>query len=271
MIGILELSLIYVLVTFGLYISFRILNFADLTVDGSFTLGAFIAALFMNNPGFALIASFFCGALAGGCTGFFYNRLKIIDILASILVLIALYSINLRIMNTPNVIINTNIDFKYMLFIIIGVSVLFIYFFNSVYGLSMRAAGQNKKCASMYGINVERMISMGLIVSNGLIALSGGMFAFYQGFSDINIGTGTLISGLASVILGEQIFSTNRFSLIAIFCLIGTVLYRFAISLALSFDYFFRPSDINLLTSVLMILLIVISKLRKKTLILSNH
>jgi len=258
--AILEIGLIYALVALGIFITFRLLKFSDLTVDGSFTLGAFIVAYFNS---MSLIAAFSFGALTGLATALLHIKLKLDDVLSSILVQLALYSINLRIMGVPNIVLNEEIStvtlFIVPLFIVIGLS----YFLNTILGLRLRAVGQNPACVASLGINTSKMKIIGLMLANGLTALAGGMMALYQGFVDINLGIGTLITGLAAVIIGEQLFKSKRISIQCLSCVFGAIIYRIIIHYALKADFMFKPSDLNLITAGIVVILMIVSRVRR--------
>lgn len=226
--GALETGLIYGLVALGVFLSFRILNFPDLTVDGSFPLGAAATAILIVagwNPFLASLVAFFAGAVAGLVTAWLNVRLKILNLLASILTMIALYSINLRIMGRPNVALLgedtiltplEGLGLPYyvttpMLFavVVLVMAVLLILFLNSQIGLSMRSTGANARMARAQGINTDAMTLLGMAISNGLVGLAGALFAQSQGSADITIGVGTIVIGLASVIVGEAVMSTR--------------------------------------------------------------
>jgi putative ABC transport system permease protein len=222
--GALESGLVFALVAFGVFLSFRILEFPDLTVDGSFPLGAAVCAIMIVsgvNPWLATLVAFIAGMMAGIVTAFLNTKLGILNLLASILTMIALYSINLRIMGKPNVAllgettvltpteswgipyyVATPLAFSVVILI---AYILLLKFLNSRLGLAMRATGANERMARSQGINTDRMIILGMAVSNGLVALAGSLFAQSQGSADITMGVGVIVIGLASVIGGEAI------------------------------------------------------------------
>lgn len=282
--GALETGLIYGLVALGVFLSFRILNFPDLTVDGSFPLGAAATAILIVagwNPFLASLVAFFAGAIAGLVTAWLNVRLKILNLLASILTMIALYSINLRIMGRPNVALLgedtiltplEGLGLPYyvttpMLFavVVLVVVVLLIMFLNSEIGLSMRSTGANARMARAQGINTDAMTLLGMAISNGLVGLAGALFAQSQGSADITIGVGTIVIGLASVIGGEAVMSTRTMALAAIACIIGAILYRVAVALALNAEFLgFTASDLNLVTAVLVAAAMVLPRFMAK-------
>jgi putative ABC transport system permease protein len=280
--GALESGLIFALVAFGVFFSFRILNFPDLTVDGSFPMGAAISAVLIvsgMNPWLATLAAFGGGMLAGIVTALMNVKLKILNLLASILTMIALYSINLRIMGKPNVallgettVLSPTDDWSIPYYtstpIVFGLIVLVVFlvllwFLNSQPGLAMRATGANARMAASQGINTDRMIIIGMAVSNGLVAVAGSLFAQSAGSADITMGVGVIVIGLASVIGGEAVMSTKTILLALLACIVGSILYRFAIALALNADFIgLKAQDLNLITAVLVAFAIVAPRLK---------
>ncbi len=277
--GALELGLLYSLVTLGVYFTFRAINFPDLTVDGTFPLGAAVAASLIIkdvNPWIATICATFAGAFAGFITGYLHVRWKILGLLAGILTMTALYSINLRIMGRPNIAILTEptifVFLKgansslFMITIIIILIVALLYrFLASQLGLALRAIGINPKVSPSYGINVGKMTLIGLALSNSLVALAGALFTQAHGFADISMGTGTLITGLASVIIGESIFHKQNILITLISCVIGSILYRIVIALALNTQIAgLKASDLNLITAALVVVAMLMPQIRQK-------
>jgi putative ABC transport system permease protein len=272
----LEIGLLYSLVAMGVYLSFRLIHFPDLTVDGSFTLGGAITALALTHfipPIFALGFSLLAGMLAGMVTGLLSVRFKILNILASILTLISLYSINLRVMGKPNIalldapaLFLSFHHFSYgLLAIIIGILLLLSYFFNTEKGLTLRAAGENTILAKSYGLPVGAFTIFILMLSNGLVALAGALFAIQAGFADQSMGMGTIIIGLAAVILGETFFPSRKIQWALLGCIVGSVLYRFLVVAALNLNFLgLQASDLNLLTAVLVGITFIISHHARK-------
>ncbi|WP_250658543.1 ABC transporter permease [Alkalimarinus coralli] len=280
--GAIETGLIFALVAFGVFLSFRILDFPDLTVDGSFPLGAAVSATMIVsgvNPWLATAAAVFAGGIAGVITAWMNVRLQILNLLASILTMIALYSINLRIMGKPNIALlgeNTiltpleSIDLPYyvttpLAFFVIAIIVLvaLVYFLKSETGLAMRATGANGRMARAQGISTSSMIILGMALSNGLVALAGSLFAQSQGAADVTMGVGVIVVGLASVIGGEALVSTRTLLLAIIACLVGAVLYRLAIALALNADFIgLQAQDLNLVTAALVAMAIVLPRFK---------
>ncbi len=270
-----ELGLIYALVAIGVYLSFRVIDFPDLTVDGTFPLGAAVAAILILNGCNPLLASglaVLAGALAGLVTGFLNVRWQILGLLAGILTLTALYSINLRVMgNRPNLAIMDEITvfhFGPVLVLLLTAVVLVVlalhFFFASHFGLALRAGAINPKAGAAYGINVNVVKLTVLAISNSLVALAGALFAQSQGFADISMGTGTIIVGLASVIMGEAFFHPRSVTLALLACVVGSVVYRFVISLALnSGEIGLKATDLNLITAVIVAGTMVLTKMRR--------
>ncbi|CAG9172785.1 hypothetical protein LMG23992_02326 [Cupriavidus laharis] len=284
LLGALEIGLIFSLVALGVLISFRILNFPDLTVDGSFPLGGAVAATLISagqDPFVATAVAIVAGALAGFITGWLNVRLKIMDLLASILMMIALYSVNLRIMGRPNVPLITEPTMftilqpewlpdyvlrPLVLFVVVVVAKVGLdWFFSSQLGLAMRATGANPRMARSQGIATGRATLAGMALSNGLVALAGALFAQTQGGSDISMGIGTIVIGLAAVIIGETILPARRLVWATLAVVIGAILYRFFIALALNSDFIgLKAQDLNLVTAALVTIALVLPATRKK-------
>lgn len=277
--GAIEIGLVFALVALGVYITFRVLDFPDLTVDGTLPLGAAVAAAMIAggvNPVLATLAAIVAGCLAGSVTAWLNIRFAILHLLAGILTMTALFSINLRVMGVPNIpLMNrpTVIDFfawlnpliaatglpgrptlrvLALLIIVLVIGALLARFLKTEFGLAMRATGANPRMARAQGIRTDMHIYVGVALSNGLVALAGALFAQTAGFADVSIGTGTIIAGLAAVILGETIFRTKSIVIAIFSCLIGAIAYRLAIALALNAGWLgLRASDLNLVTAVL--------------------
>lgn len=286
--GALESGLIYALVALGVYISFRVLDFPDLTADGSFPLGGAVAGVSIIagfNPWLACIFGMLAGSLAGVVTAWLHVKLGILQLLASILVMVALYSVNLRIMHAPNLpllgeltvfmgLINDSNGFWMRCVVIGGVVILaklFLdWFFSTETGLAMRATGSNLKMSQAQGIHTSRMTIVGMAISNALIALAGALFVQTQGGADISIGVGTIVIGLAAVIIGETILPSKRMLFITLSVLIGAILYKLFIQIALSSDTLrnigFGPQDLNLVTALLVIIALILPKIKSNLL-----
>jgi putative ABC transport system permease protein len=282
--GTLEIGLIYGLVAIGVYLTFRILDFPDLTVDGSFTLGAAVTATLIVaglNPYLATLFGTLAAACAGLVTAWLNLRFNILHLLASILTMTALYTINLRVMGKPNVALimeptvlspfeGLGLPDMYMKVIFVAVcaivgGLLVAWFLRTEYGLAMRAVGSNKRMAQANGIVVTEKVYVGLALSNGLVGLAGALFAQTNGFADSTMGIGTIVVGLAAVIIGESLLASRSMLVIVMSCIVGSILYRFAVSMALNADFLgFQASDLNLITAVLVALALVFPKLRNE-------
>lgn len=275
--GALETGFIFGLVALGVFLSFRVLDFPDLTVDGSFPLGAAVAATLIVaevNPYLATFAACLAGAAAGMVTAWLNVRLHILHLLASILTMIALYSINLRIMDGPNKALlgvstlmtpldNLSIPY-YMAYplafglLAIIVALGLVWFLQSEIGLAMRATGANPRMAKANGVNTPRMILLGMALSNALVALAGALFAQSQGSADVTMGVGVIVIGLASVIGGEAVMPIRTLLLWVLACLVGSILYRMVVAFALNAEVLgLKAQDLNLITAVLVTLAIV--------------
>lgn len=264
--GALELGLIFTLVAIGVYISFRILNFPDMTVDGSFPLGGAVCTTLIvagYNPLLATVLSIIAGVMSGLITAILANQIKMLNLLAGILTMTALYSINIRIMGRPNMAIigeDTlfNQDFSNisilipLSFIVLSIIIIIYFFFKTKLGLSIRAAGNNPRMGRSHGINDKSMIMIGLSLSNALVALAGALFAQINGFADVSMGVGTVIIGLAAMIIGETIFNSKTVGKCLLGCLIGSILYRLLVAKALNISD--HASDLNLITAILVTL-----------------
>jgi putative ABC transport system permease protein len=282
--GALEIGLIFGLVALGVLISFRILRFPDLTVDGSFPLGGAVAATLISagfDPFTSTLVATVAGAVAGAITGWLNVKLKIMDLLASILMMIALYSINLRIMGRPNVpLISDPTVFTVLqpeglsdyiarplilLVLIVVVKFALDWYFATQTGLAMRATGSNPRMARSQGVATGRAVLAGMAISNALCALGGALFAQSQGGADISMGIGTIVIGLAAVIVGESIMPSRKMIIATLAVIIGAVLYRFFIALALNIDFIgLQAQDLNLVTAVLVTIALVIPLVRKR-------
>lgn len=281
--GALELGFIYSLVALGVFISFRILRFPDLTVDGTFATGGAVAALMISHgydPFLSTLCAALAGAFAGAVTGWLNTKLGIMDLLASILMMTALYSINLRIMGGPNIplIFNPTVFSVtqpeamaehiwrpvMLALIVLAVWLLTNLYFSTRSGLAMRATGANLRMARAQGVTTDRSIVGGMALSNAMVALGGALFAQSQGGADIAMGIGTIVIGLAAVILGESVLHVRRFILILLSVIIGAIVYRFFIALALNSDFIgLKAQDLNLVTALLVTVALVLPKLKK--------
>lgn len=271
MIGAVELGLLYGVVALGVYLTFRILNFPDLTVDGSFTTGASIAAALIvagQNPVLATLAGGVGGFLAGVFTGILHTKGKIDGLLAGILTMIALWSINLRIMGKSNIPLLREetlmsglrdggyIGKTWIAVIIFAAAILVLkfildWFLATDLGLSIRATGNNEQMIRSFGVNTDRAKILALALSNGFVGIAGALVAQYQGFADISMGIGLILIGLASVILGQAVLSQRNLILASLAVIVGAVLYRLIIYVALSAGL--NPNDMKAITAALVI------------------
>ena len=270
--GAVDLGLIWGFLALGVYITFRLLDIADLTVDGSFaTGGAVCAVCVINNvnPLLAILVSIIAGGIAGAITGVLHTKCKIPAILAGILTQIGLYSVNLRIMggraNLPLTTANTlfsdlsvalNINKYYvtfvvaLIFVIIFIALLY-WFFGTEMGSSIRATGNNEQMARSIGINTDTMKLLGLVISNALVGLSGGLYALYGQATDVRVGTGAIVIALASIVIGEVIISGKKsgFALRLTSIIIGSIIYRMIVALVLQMGL--NTDDLKILTAIL--------------------
>ncbi|NLS09265.1 ABC transporter permease [Nesterenkonia sp. MY13] len=269
MITALELGLIYAIVALGVYLTFRILNFPDLTVDGSFTSGAATAAILIVNevnPFLATAVAFLVGALAGLITGLLHTKGNINGLLAGILTMIGLYSINLRIMGGANIpllgedtVISTLREFvgtgwtsvAVLVAMALVFKVILDWFLHTDAGLALQATGDNEQMIRSFAVSTDRMKIIGLMLSNGLVGLAGAVVAQHQGFADIGMGIGLILVGLASVIVGQAIFGTRLVIQATMAVVLGAVIYRLAIQLALNAGL--NPNDMKLMSALLVI------------------
>ncbi len=270
----------------GVYLTFRVLDFPDLTVDGSLPLGAAVSSVAITsgcNPFIALIYATGAGFLAGMVTGILNTKFKILHLLASILTMIALYSINIRVMGRPNLSLLGKATVleswgqlglppylgNPLLFGIVALAaVLFlIWFLHTELGLAMLATGNNPQMITSQGVNTHNIIIFGVGLSNAFVALSGALVAQNQGAADVNMGVGTIVAGLASVIVGETVFGQRGVVRHVIAAVLGSVVYRLAIALALGLklgQFAFTPSDLNLITALLVIIALISPQLKQR-------
>jgi len=281
--GAVELGLIYAFVGLAVYLAFRVLDFPDLTVDGSFPLGAGVCAVLIIggvSPWLATLAAMAAGAAAGLVTAFLNVRFRILHLLASILTMIALFSVNLRVMGRPNLALLTQDTIltpfyglglrdylvrPVFLAVLVMIAVIGIGLFLATdFGLAMRATGANPRMARAQGIATDRYVYVGMALSNALVGLAGALFAQTNGFADVTAGVGTIVVGLAAVIVGETLLRFRGLWVALIGCVLGSIVYRIAIQFALASDSIgLLPSDLNLATAVLVALALVLPRLRR--------
>ena len=282
--GAVELGLVFAFVAIGVYLAFRVLDFPDLPVDGSFPLGAAVTGVLIlggMNPWLAAIIAMIAGAAAGLVTATLNVRFKILNLLASILTMIALFSVNLRVMGAPNISLISQdtmltpffghgIPEYYVrplfLFVLVAIAVFIVWrFLESDMGLAMRATGANPKMARAQGVRTDRQIYLGMALSNALVALGGALFAQTNGFADVTSGAGTIVVGLAAVIIGETLLRSRFILVILLGCVLGSIIYRIAIQFALSKGSAFglQASDLNIATALLVTFALILPRLRR--------
>jgi putative ABC transport system permease protein len=285
-IGAVEQGFLYGIMVLGVFLTFRVLDFPDLTVDGSLPLGAAVSAVAIaggGNPFAAVFLAMAAGFMAGCVTALLNTKLRILHLLASILTMIALYSINIRIMDGPNVsllgvatvldpLMARGLPGYWAAPILFGVFAVMatgavIWFLHTELGLAVLATGDNPRMITAQGVNTHRIIILGVGLSNALVAASGALVAQNQGAADVNMGVGTIIAGLASVIVGETLFGRGGITRGCIAAVLGSVIYRIAIAAALSFklgNFAFTPSDLNLITAVLVVAALTVPIVRAR-------
>lgn len=305
LIGTFTIGFILSLLALGVFISFRIFAFPDITADGSITLGASVAAALLVHgisPPLASAAAFCAGMVAGACTGTLHTRFKINSLLSGILVMTALYSVNLHVMgrsNVPLLSVNTLAtqaerigvritcgvtslsvtgwevsvrDASVLCAIALAVALtgtLLYLFFRTNLGMAMRATGDNVQMIRALGVNDATMIVFGLAISNGFVALSGALLAQYQGFADVGMGIGMVVWGLASVIIGEALVGTNQVGLTLTGAVMGSVLFRLMVAVALRWGL--SPNDLKLITAVFVFFALVVPQSLRKSRLRSAH
>ncbi|MBW1668102.1 MAG: ABC transporter permease [Deltaproteobacteria bacterium] len=277
----LEQGLAYGLVALGIVISFRILAFPDLTVDGSFTLGASVVArLIMEGapPIVGILLAIVAGFLAGCCTGLLNTKLKINSLLAGILVMTILYSVNLRIMGRSNIQLLTVNTFltplenlhvnrfipiiSFFFVVSVGFKFLSDLFFHTQVGFAMRATGDNEQMIRTLGVDTDKMTVLGLGISNAFVALSGALVAQDQGFSDVGMGIGMIVAGLAAIIIGEALVGKQTVERMTLAAIVGSIIYKFIIAVGLRLGL--APTDLKMATGAMVILALGIPALKKE-------
>ena len=274
-------GLCYSCLGFGVYISLRIFKIPDITTDGSFTIGGAATAVCLLagiNPYLTMLVALICGAIAGMITGLITTRIKINALLAGILVMTSLYSVNLVIMGRSNLTIDTSsgilsssfdettktILISFLVAILVMLSIWWM--LRTDKGIAMRATGSNEKMAAANGINIDQMKIMGLALANGLSALSGYLLVQYQGFADINMGMGIVISGLAAVMIGEactSLFANKNILMVLVSIVFGCILFRLAIAQSLMMGL--NPNYLKLVTAVIVLAFIGLSNFKNKS------
>lgn len=281
--GALELGLIYALIGMGTYLSFRVLQFPDMTVDGSYVLGAAVyASLAVNDfhPVVATLCAMGTGATAGLLTAWMATRLKMLNLLAGILTMTALYSVNLRVMGgKPNIALSSDksllslwfdgvpqfIPLAIIAFLVAGILWAFL---NTQIGLSLRSTGNNPRMTRAQGISDHVMIWLGISMANAVVALAGSLFAQYSGFSDVNLGVGTIVTGLAAVIIGEALFPTRSVMQSLLACIGGAITFYLVTAMALNFhEIGLQAYDQKLVMACLVALAMLVPSLRRRLLV----
>lgn len=275
-------GLLWAIMALGVFLTFRVLDIADLSVEGTFPLGAAVAATLIDaghSVWFAMLIALIAGCIGGTVTALLTTKLKIPALLSGILTMIGLYSVNLMIMGKANVPLlraETVFTLTENLFsvssvvatLIVGlvatviVGAIMYWFFGTVLGTAIRATGCNPQMARAQGINTNVMVILGLLISNGLVALSGALVAQSNGFADVGMGTGTIVIGLASVIIGEVLFGTRSFKNWLISVVLGSVVYRAVIAIVLELGM--PPNDLKLFTAVLVAIALSLPLIKNK-------
>lgn len=274
LLGTLEQSFIFAIMVLGVYLSYKILDFPDMTVDGSFPLGGAVASAILikgGNPILALVVATLCGAIAGLITGMIHVKLKVTNLLAGIIVMTGLYSVNLRIMGKSNIplfsvkhLFNGNIiPIVTLVILLILTKITIDYLLKTKFGFALKALGDNETLVISLGIDEKKLKIYGLMIANSFVALSGAILAQYQGFADVGMGTGTIITGLASIIIGEAIFKKRSFISMSMTVILGTIIYRTIIAMSLKLGM--NASDLKLITSILVVGIIFLKE--KKSLL----
>ncbi len=305
LIGTFTMGGILSLLALGVFISFRIFAFPDITADGSITLGAAVAATLLVHgvsPPLASLAAFAAGMVAGACTGTLHTRFKINSLISGILVMTALYSVNLHVMGRSNVPLlsvttlvsqSERIGVKLMrgaatfrlagwdvsvrdasvlgatVVAVVVTGALLYWFLRTNIGMAMRATGDNVQMIRALGVNDANMVVFGLAISNGFVALAGALLAQYQGFADVGMGIGMVVWGLASVIIGEALVGTNQLGLTLVGTVMGSILFRLLVAVALRWGL--SPNDLKLITAAFVFCALVIPQFLRKARMRGAH
>lgn len=272
-------GLLWSVLAVGVYLSYRFLNISDLTSEGSFTLGAAVCASNIvrgMDPLLSCILALIAGALGGLVTGVLHTKFKMPSLLAGILSMTGLYSINLRIMGKANIPLTQSVTLLTKLKNIFGLArdrdgaiylglivvviliILLVWFFNTEFGFSVVATGNNDKMIRANGVDSDKTIIAGLMLSNALIALSGSLVAQYNGYADVTMGIGAIVVGLASVIIGEVLFKDKYFAVCLIGVVVGSIIYRLIVTFVVNTN-FISANDMKLFTAIVVAVAIIIA------------
>lgn len=275
-------GLLWGILALGVYVTYRVLDIADLTVEGSYPLGAAVAISYIaggGSPVIAVVLAFLAGSVAGIVTGLLHTKLKIPALLAGILTMIGLYSINLRVMGDKSNVSILRMDTIYTFFgnfglgknesilvcgllFVVAIIIFLYWFFGTEIGAAIRATGCNKQMIRAQGVDTDVTIILGLLLSNGMVAMAGALLGQSQGFADAGMGTGTIVIGLASVIIGEVIFGTRNFMNWLLAVIGGSIVYRFVIAIVLKMGM--NQNDMKLLTAIIVVIALAMPLLKEK-------
>lgn len=275
-------GLLWGILALGVYLTYRVLDIADLTVEGSYPLGAAVAVSFIaggGSPVIAVVLAFIAGSIAGVVTGLLHTKLKIPALLAGILTMIGLYSINLRVMGDKSNVSILRMDTIYTFFegfgltknesilacgllFVVAVIIFLYWFFGTEIGAAIRATGCNKQMIRAQGVDTDVTIILGLLISNGLVSMAGALLGQSQGFADAGMGTGTIVIGLASVIIGEVLFGTRNFMNWLLAVVGGSIVYRVVIAIVLKMGM--NQNDMKLLTAIIVVIALAMPLIKEK-------
>ena len=275
-------GLLWGILALGVFLTYRVLDIADLTVEGSYPLGAAVGVSYIaggGSPAMAVVLAFLAGSVAGIVTGLLHTKLKIPALLAGILTMIGLYSINIRVMGDKSNVSILRMDTIYTFFenfglgknesilvcglIFVVVLIAFLYwFFGTEIGAAIRATGCNKQMIRAQGVDTDITIILGLLISNGMVAMAGALIGQSQGFADVGMGTGTIVIGLASVIIGEVLFGTRNFMNWLLAVVGGSIVYRVVIAFVLKMGM--NQNDMKLLTAIIVVVALAMPLIKEK-------
>ncbi|MBQ3509901.1 MAG: ABC transporter permease [Peptococcaceae bacterium] len=275
-------GLLWGILALGVFLTYRVLDIADLTVEGSYPLGAAVGVSYIaggGSPVMAVVLAFLAGSVAGIVTGLLHTKLKIPALLAGILTMIGLYSINIRVMGDKSNVSILRMDTIYTFFenfglgknesilvcglIFVVVLIAFLYwFFGTEIGAAIRATGCNKQMIRAQGVDTDITIILGLLISNGMVAMAGALIGQSQGFADVGMGTGTIVIGLASVIIGEVLFGTRNFMNWLLAVVGGSIVYRVVIAFVLKMGM--NQNDMKLLTAIIVVVALAMPLIKEK-------